>query len=138
MARIAAVLVVLAGLATATWADGEIERLITASDRQRLSEFNSTRLTALREAEAGSPEDRKVLNAALAGTPMSFAGFNPVGAWTCRVIKLGGILPLTVYPRFRCAITEDGKGWLLSKITGSQRTTGYFYQESDTRLIYLG
>ena len=26
----------------------------------------------------------------------------------------------------------------MSKITGSQRTTGYFYQESGTRLIYLG
>jgi Domain of unknown function (DUF4893) len=139
MARFLAFLVVLAGLGTGALADAEAEGLITAIDRQKLSEFNTARLVALREAEAGAPEDVKVLRAALSGNPLDFAnGFNPVGAWKCRVIKLGGILPLTVYPQFRCIIAEDGKGWHLTKTTGSQRTAGYFYRESGTRLTYLG
>ncbi len=112
--------------------------LLTASDRQRLAEFNSTRLTALREAEAGAAEDVAVLKAALDGEPLSFEGFDATGTWKCRVIKLGGILPLTVYSQFRCIIKDDGKGWRLTKITGSQQTTGALYQDSGTRLIYLG
>ncbi len=69
-------------------------------------------MSALREAEAGSAEDLAVLKAALAGDPLSFSGVDPVGNWNCRVIKLGGLLPLTVYPQFRCTISEDSKGWL--------------------------
>lgn len=133
-----ALAMVCMGLAPPALGDGEVNSLITASDRQKLAEFNSTKLAALREAEAGAAEDLVVLKAALAGEPLNFDNFDPTGAWKCRVIKLGGLLPLTVYAQFRCAISEDGKGWLLAKITGSQRTTGYFYQESDTRLIYLG
>jgi hypothetical protein len=138
MQRILVFLLIFMGLTPLAWGDGELEGLITAADRQRLAEFNSTKLTALREAEAGSAEDLATLKAALAGEPLSFQDFNPAGAWKCRVIKLGGILPLTVYPQFRCIIKDDGKGWLLNKITGSQQTTGYLYTESDTRLTYLG
>jgi Domain of unknown function (DUF4893) len=138
MRLLAGVLAVFMGLATAALGDGEVDGLLTPADQQKLAAFNTTRMAALREAEAGSAEDRAVLTAALAGDPQSFTGFDPVGNWSCRVIKLGGLLPLTVYPKFRCTITEDGKGWLLAKTTGSQRTTGYFYQDSDTRLIYLG
>ena len=138
MGRFLALAIVTIGVASPALGDGEVNSLITASDRLRLAEFNSTRLVALREAEAGDAEDLAVLKIALAGEPLNFDDFDPAGAWTCRVIKLGGLLPLTVYAKFRCTISEDGKGWLLNKTTGSQRTTGYFYQESGTRLIYLG
>jgi hypothetical protein len=133
-----ALALVIPGLAAPALGDGEVDRLITASDRQKLAEFNSTRLTALREAEAGAAEDVAVLKAALDGEPMSFDDFDATGTWKCRVIKLGGILPLTVYPQFRCIIKDDGQGWRLTKITGSQQTTGAFFQDSGTRLIYLG
>jgi hypothetical protein len=138
MRLLPAFLAVFMGLATAALGDGEVEGLMTSADKQKLAEFNTTRMAALREAEAGSEEDRAVLKAALAGEALSFSGYDPTGAWKCRVIKLGGILPLAAYPQFRCIIKEDAKGWLLNKITGSQQTTGYFYQASDTRLIYLG
>ena len=35
-------------------------------------------------------------------------------------------------------MSNDGSGWRLTKLTGSQRTTGRFYAGSDTRLTYLG
>lgn len=138
MRRVPVFLAVFMGFATAALGDGEVDGLMTANDKQKLAEFNTTRMAALREAEAGSPEERAVLQAALAGEAMSFSGYDPTGTWKCRVIKLGGILPLTVYPQFRCIITEDAKGWLLNKVSGSQQTTGYLYTDSDTRLIYLG
>ena len=60
------------------------------------------------------------------------------GNWQCRTIKTGGQLPLVIYGWFKCRVTDDGSGWKLEKISGSQRTTGRFYDESDRRLIYLG
>ena len=49
-----------------------------------------------------------------------------------------GQLPLVVYGWFKCRISDDGAGWMLEKLTGSQRTTGRFYTLSATRLAYLG
>jgi hypothetical protein len=121
-------------------ADGALPKLLTATDQKRLAHFEATRTGAVAEATAeGAPADVAVLKAALSGRPLSFGGFDPTGNWTCRTIKLGGMAPpLVVYGRFRCRISDDGAGWWLEKLRGSQRTTGRFYSESDTRLIYLG
>ena len=43
-----------------------------------------------------------------------------------------------VYDWFRCQVSDDGAGWVLEKQTGSQRTKGRFFTDSDSRLIYLG
>lgn len=121
-------------------ADGMLDKRLTPSDRERLAKFDATVTTALAEARAGgSREDVAILDAALAGTPLPLAeGYDPTGAWKCRTIKAGGTLPLTVYPWFACRIGEDGAGWQLEKLTGSQRTKGMFYTLSATRLAYLG
>ena len=123
-----------------TLADGELDNLLTASDKAKLEAFATNKKKALAEAHAqGSAADVKVLDAALAGKPLAFAPpFDAVGKWSCRTMKLGGGLPLTVYPKFRCEITDDGAGWFLKKLSGSQRTQGRFYTESDKRLVYAG
>ena len=64
--------------------------------------------------------------------------YNTTNRRRCRTIKAGGINPLVVYSWFRCRVTDDGSGWRLEKLTGSQRTLGRFFTESDTRLTYLG
>ena len=64
--------------------------------------------------------------------------FDLTGDWQCRTIKAGGLSQLVVYGWFRCRVTDDGSGWMLTKLTGSQRTTGRFYDDGDQRLIYLG
>jgi hypothetical protein len=61
-----------------------------------------------------------------------------VGAWRCRAIKLGRSVPITVYGWFRCRISEDGVGFRLEKLGGSQRTAGYLYDDTDTSLVYAG
>jgi len=120
-------------------ADGEILRLITEADRARLDQYEETRETALAESrEGGSPGDVAVLERVLEQPPLSFSGFDMTGNWQCRTIKAGGLASLVIYDWFRCRVTDDGSGWMLEKQTGSQRTKGRFFTDSDTRLTYLG
>lgn len=57
-----------------------------------------------------------------------------VGKWSCRIV-----LPDWTYEWFDCRITGNSKrGLLFEKLTGSQRTAGWLYRDSEKRLIYLG
>lgn len=126
-------------LATPAIADGELESLLTAADKARLEAFDKTVEAAMDEAATGNPNDLAVLQSVLDGNPLPLAsGYDPTGKWSCRTLKLGGNLPLVAYPHFKCTITDDGAGWTLKKLTGSQRTEGRFFTESDTRLTYVG
>lgn len=125
--------------AAAAQADGTLDGILTAEDKARLARFDQTLAGALDEAAAGAPADVAVLRSALDGKPLPLAdGYDPRGNWSCRVLKLGKIAPLTVYPPFKCVIGEDDMGWMLRKVSGSQRTEGHFYTESTTRLVYVG
>ena len=119
-------------------ADGEVQKLMTAKDRQRLEQYGSTRQAALQEARSASPADLAILDGLLAKPLLSFSDFDMTGDWRCRTIKAGGMSDLTVYGWFKCRVSDDGSGWRLQKLTGSQRTTGRFFDDGDKRLIYLG
>jgi len=125
--------------AVPSFATGEIEGLITQADRERLASFEKVRTAALREARAaGAPEDVSVLDGIVNAQALPMRDFDATGAWQCRTIKLGGPAELVIYGWFKCRITDDGSGWMLEKLTGSQRTKGRFFTESDTRSTYLG
>lgn len=126
--------------ATAAMADGKIDKLMTAGDKARLAAFDKVRAEAIAEAKkGGTPTDVATLDAIIAGKALSFSGtYDMSGNWQCRTVKLGGRPALTIYGWFKCRISDDGSGWRLEKLTGSQRTSGTFYTESDTRLIYIG
>ena len=137
--RAFALAVLLALSAASAFADGVVDKLMTPADKTRLANYAQTRQTALREARAGGDAaEVKQLDAVLARPILPFSGFDLVGGWQCRTIKVGGNLPLVIYGWFKCKVTDDGSGWMLQKLTGSQRTKGRFYDESDKRLIYLG
>lgn len=120
-------------------ATGEILDVITLHDRARLLNHSAAREAAVAQARAaGAPEDVAAMEKVLSAKPLSFDGFDMGGDWRCRVIKLGGLADLVVYTWFRCRVSDDGSGWKLTKLTGSQRTTGRFFTDSDTRLTYLG
>jgi hypothetical protein len=121
-------------------ADGELDKRLTAFDKDRLARFETIMAEALAEARAGgAPEDVRLLEDALAGTPLPLeGGFDPTGDWKCRTLKAGGGLPLVAYGWFKCRISDDEAGWMLRKLTGSQRTKGMFYTLSATRLAYVG
>ncbi|MBA8878596.1 DUF4893 domain-containing protein [Phyllobacterium myrsinacearum] len=131
------------GLSTvsAAHADGAITKIITAADSKRLEQYQQTKTKAVAEAKAtGAAADVRLVDDLLNKPGLPFSqDFDMTGNWQCRTIKLGGMAPaLIVYGWFKCKVTDDGSGWALEKISGSQRTKGRFYTESDTRLTYLG
>ncbi|ESY76204.1 hypothetical protein X740_30210 [Mesorhizobium sp. LNHC221B00] len=119
-------------------ADGEVQKLITPADKTRLDKYGETRKAALTEAKAGNPAEVKQLDALLAKPLVSFSDKDLTGNWKCRTIKAGGLSPLVIYGWFKCKVTDDGSGWRLEKISGSQRTQGRFFDDSEKRAIYLG
>jgi hypothetical protein len=112
---------------TASLATGEIENLITDADRERLAAVDADSQTAL-----------AAFRKAATAETFPFADFDLTGDWQCRTLKAGGLASLVVYGWFDCRVTDDGSGWRLEKLTGSQRTVGRFFTQSDTRLTYLG
>lgn len=65
------------------------------------------------------------------------------GAYRCRTIKLGSSSPggmaFLEYPWFRCTVElTPGGDLVLTKSTGSQRTRGLLYPDSDRRLVFVG
>lgn len=65
------------------------------------------------------------------------------GTYRCRTIKLGsqgeGGLAYVAYPFFRCTVElTPGGDLVLTKATGSQRSRGLLYPDTDRRLVFLG
>ncbi len=140
MRKILFPLLISAYLVTPAFADGDLDRILSAFDKQRLENFDKTEADALAEGmRGGTPEEIDILTKALAGEKLSLSGkYDPIGSWKCRIIKVGGGLPITPYNWFRCRITDDGAGWYVEKISGSQRLTGRLYTKSDTELVFVG
>lgn len=121
-------------------ADGTLaSRTLTKADRARLAQYDAVSRAAIQNArDHGAAGDIREANRALAGTPRKILGDDLLGLYRCRTIKMGGNLPLTVYGWFSCKIDLDDRGYRLVKTSGSQRFTGHFIDESETRLIYYG
>ncbi|WP_404934831.1 DUF4893 domain-containing protein [Nitratireductor sp. L15S-10] len=112
---------------------------ITYRDAARLDAYERIRADALKQARTSpTATDIALLEEIDQREQRTFEGFDLSGDWECRTIKAGGLVPLVVYDWFRCRVSDDGAGWALEKLTGSQRTRGRFFTHSDTRLIYLG
>jgi len=139
MPRKIALAACLALLASSALADGVVQKIITDADKARLDAYGETRKAALAEAKAGDPAEVKQLNAMLAKPLVTFSDKDLTGNWHCRTIKAGGDFgALVIYDWFKCKVTDDGSGWVLEKISGSQRTKGRFYDDGEKRSIYLG
>ncbi|MFB2531769.1 DUF4893 domain-containing protein [Paracoccus sp. p4-l81] len=108
---------------------------IRPEDQARLDALPASFGAAMIEAYAGgNPDDLAAVARVMAGPARAVGLRDLAGDWTCRVIKIGGITPITVYDSFRCRIGADGS---FEKLTGSQRTRGRITQQDDA-LIYLG
>ncbi|CAN7381823.1 DUF4893 domain-containing protein [Phyllobacterium sp. LjRoot231] len=140
MFRAAIATILLVSCAGFAHADGAITRIITKSDQARLDSYEDTRNKAIDAArKGGTPTDVKRLEEILAKPHLPFSeDFDMTGEWKCRTAKLGNEPALVIYGWFKCRVTDDGSGWMLEKTSGSQRTKGRFYTESDKRLTYLG
>jgi hypothetical protein len=121
-------------------ADGAITRIITKPDQAKLDKYEEIRSKAVGEAtKGGGSTEVEQLEEILAKPRLPFSqDFDLTGNWKCRTTKLGNEPKLVIYGWFKCRVTDDGSGWMLEKTSGSQRTKGRFYTESDKRLTYLG
>ena len=119
----------------------------SADDQDRISRLDNAWKQALREAnhEFGAELDSlgmlAVQEAALATPPLQPGP----GKYRCRTIKVGAMggdgLKYVAYPWFTCTVEQTpGGDLILTKTTGSQRTRGLIYPDSDNpgRLIYVG
>ncbi len=118
----------------------------SADDQDRLGRLDDAWKEALREAnhDFGAQLDSlgmlAVETAALETPPLQ----PPPGKYRCRTIKIGTIiegLKYVAYPWFTCTVElTPGGDLILTKTTGSQRTRGLIYPDSDNpkRLIYVG
>jgi hypothetical protein len=132
-------LAALLALAAPAHAESDLlTRTLSAHDLGRLAGFAKARSDAIAEARTGGdPAEVETLDAILAGEELPI-GPDLRGDYRCRVAKLGGILPLVIYTRFECRISEEDTGYLLEKLTGSQRLTGHFIDDSETAMIFYG
>ena len=121
-------------------ADGDLDKILSEFDKQRLANFEKSEASALAEGmRGGTAEEIDILTNALAGKKLPFSeNYDLTGNWKCRVIKVGGGLPITPYGWFKCRISDDGAGWFVEKVSGSQRVTGRLYTKSDTELVFVG
>lgn len=140
--RIAATAAVL-GLSCATapaQADGVLLRLLRPADAERLARFDEARSAAL-AAALRHPDAalRAEFGRMMDGEPRTLRdGFDAAGDWQCRIGRVGADGALALFPWYRCRIDDDGAGWRLRTLEGSERTEGRFYDQGERAMVYLG
>ena len=114
------------------------EQLLTVTDERDSLEAQLSNRTQQLSAARGDISLLQEKYEILGGEPVAISGHDLTGNWQCRVTKLDGPVELVIYSWFRCRISDDGSGWRLEKLTGSQRVTGRFFDDGEKRMIFLG
>lgn len=117
--------------------------VVTESDRERLKNWRTAFVDALRAARAGGHAEDVVREGVLLDPDAALGGGSiPNGDYRCRVIKLGarsrGMLDYVSYPAFNCRITQAGHVQDFAKLTGSQRQVGTIFPGDPLRQVFLG
>jgi len=125
-------LILLSGTAFAGWRD-----VASPRDIERFSHLAEARTQGLQQAQAGGLADLGAIRSILQAEAVAASDSRLIGTWRCRTIKLGGLTPEIVYSWFTCRITRQNGGLFFEKLTGSQRTSGYLFDEGGS-FVYLG
>lgn len=111
---------------------------LSQSDEDRIAGLAEARGRGLARALLSpSAEDRDLVAGLLSKALSRPAADTLPGSYRCRTIKLGGLPDLTVYGWFRCAISPQGEGFSIVKLTGSQNFTGVL-QEAGEGFVLVG
>ncbi|WP_332677749.1 DUF4893 domain-containing protein [Brevundimonas sp.] len=125
---------------TADW-----RKVVSAADAASLGRLDQAWRLGRAEAEDNGFADKVEALGPLVDPNAGQAGRlqPPPGAYRCRTVKLGsnspGGLGYLEYPWFRCTVElTPGGDLVLTKTTGSQRTRGLLYPDTDNRLVFVG
>lgn len=139
-----AVLVALLAAAPATSASWSWRRDALPNDIGRLQALPAAWQRSIADARAKGLGGQLAQLGELLNAQLAFDRAEPPpGPYHCRTVRLGAQRPptpsLIVYPWYLCRVTFTPSGDLqFSKYTGTLRTTGHLYPESDRRMVYLG
>lgn len=120
-------------------------QVVSADDASNLSRLDQAWRLARAEADDRGFADQVAALGPLVDPAAAQSGrLQPApGTYRCRTIKLGTKgevgLAYNAYPFFRCSVElTPGGDLILTKTTGSQRTRGLLYPDTDRRLVFVG
>ena len=117
--------------------------IATPHDRQRLRDWRSVWVDALRKAQAAGFGPTIARQGALLQPDAAIEWQEPPGGdYRCRVTKIGskspGMLDYVAYPAFECRIRREDGLISFAKTNGSQRPIGHILPTAGHRMIFLG
>ncbi len=120
-------------------------QVVSAEDASNLSRLDQAWRLARAEADDKGYADQVAALGPLVDPAAAQSGrLQPApSTYRCRTIKLGTKgevgLAYNAYPFFRCSVElTPGGDLILTKTTGSQRTRGLLYPDTDRRLVFVG
>lgn len=120
-------------------------QVVSAADTSNLGRLDQAwRLARAEAEERGFADEVEALGPLVDPNAGQTGRLQPApGTYRCRTIKLGSKsdagLGFVAYPFFRCSIElTPGGDLILTKTTGSQRTRGLLYPDTDRRLVFVG
>lgn len=124
-------------------AEPEWRGVITPGDLERLESLKSEWAEAL--AAVRSPRETRTVAAEMPLLDPDAAlelPAPPPGHYRCRIVRLMSGMPrggqLKAFKSFSCYIGNDGARLSFTKETGSDRPAGWFWEDGDKRLVFLG
>lgn len=120
-------------------------KVVNAEDASRIGRLDQAWRLARAEAEdQGSADPVEALGPLVDPNAGQAGRLQPApGAYRCRTFHMGSNSPggpaFIPYGWFRCSVElTPGGDLILSKTTGSQRTRGLLYPNTDSRLVFVG
>lgn len=120
-------------------------QVVSAADAANLSRLDQAWRMARAEADdKGFADDVTALGPLVDPNAGQAGRLQPApGTYRCRTVKMGTKtevgLAFNAYPFFQCSVElTPGGDLILTKTTGSQRTRGLLYPDTDRRLVFVG
>jgi Domain of unknown function (DUF4893) len=123
--------------------EADWHKTITSADMDRLRDWRSAFTKAVDKASASGNASSIAREGPLLQPDAGLAGAAlTAGAYSCRVIKIGGKAPnardYVVYPPTPCSVTQEEELLGFAKSGGTQRPVGLFFPADQKKMIFLG
>jgi hypothetical protein len=129
----------IAALLLSTTAFDVAGQQISDFDRDRLARLDEARAKAMDEAAEAGIAERAAIDSVMEAESGPISEQELMGAWRCRIMKVGGYAPAKLYDWYHCRISETDSGHLFfEKIDGGQLIAGTLDPIGDNSYVLLG